>query len=526
MNYLTLNRVFSGYLTLFVAIVLDILPRSTALVATIFLMLWMIRAPLEDGVLFFIRAVPLFLALPLTTSFDNFNMWRPLALLLILLLVRQRRTQQELATTWKLARAQPSAWLKSHPVTRRLAILLALAVLSLLGALFIKTGIIRIIYFINLSMAPMVLWVLLRRGSLTAEQVIRAIGLSTIIVVAVGYLQLASTYFIDVYQFMRLWGEGIQLRQFGTQWSYIAVNLGNTWLAYYGPQLSLRVFSLFPDSHTFPIYVLLGMPALLALSLDPILAVAQRGLRAMATTRARMAIVWVPLAFLIAILSGTRGIWAASVGVVGLAILGIFLLKHLSVDIARRSLFSYLTLHLAIFFMLFAIAWPIFISPQFLIRKGDLGILGNRVRSILDFGETSNSLRIEIWKSTAGSIRNHPLLGVGIGNFPVVLNQNIALAKAGSTAHNAYLHVASEMGIPAGLEFIILLGSLLGAAWTWFRAASGVGMVYAGASLLFLPWIYAYLLTDAALFDERAFLAYGFAAALIWSHARTNQPTP
>ena len=100
-----------------------------------------------------------------------------------------------------------------------------------------------------------------------------------------------------------------------------------------------------------------------------------------------------------------------------------------------------------VFFLLFAVAYPIFVSPQFLLSKGDWSLFGERIKSIIDFGETSNSQRIEIWKASLESIKNRPLLGVGIGNFPVVLNQNIFLARAGSSAHNIYLHIASEMGI-------------------------------------------------------------------------------
>src|SRR3989338_1880573 len=78
----------------------------------------------------------------------------------------------------------------------------------------------------------------------------------------------------------------------------------------------------------------------------------------------------------------------------------------------------------------------------------DSKLLAKRVRSIINFGETSNKERIRIWKLYFESIKNHPFLGVGIGNFPVVLNQDLALAKAGSSAHNIYLHIAAEMGIP------------------------------------------------------------------------------
>ena len=98
-------------------------------------------------------------------------------------------------------------------------------------------------------------------------------------------------------------------------------------------------------------------------------------------------------------------------------------------------------------------------------------------------------------------------MGVGIGNFPVVLGQNLFLAKAGSSAHNVYLHVAAEMGIGALIAMIWFLIVLLNKTFHNFvREKEQVIAVYNGASLLTIPWVLMYSLTDVAIFDERAFL--------------------
>jgi putative inorganic carbon (HCO3(-)) transporter len=228
--------------------------------------------------------------------------------------------------------------------------------------------------------------------------------------------------------------------------------------------------------------------------------------------------VWVPAGFLAAILSGTRGIWAASIGVIALVPLWAFVMRRMHTDIIRRRLFVYAASYLALFFVLFSLAWPIFVSPQFLVGKGDANLLAHRLRSVIDFGETSNALRIEIWKASWHSIRNHPLLGVGIGNFPVVLGQDISLARAGSTAHNLYIHVASEMGLPAAVvATLILMGTVL-SAFRWFSRAHGSSLIYAASLLLYLPWVYAYVMTDPILFDERVFLLWASTIALVFAH--------
>ncbi len=515
----TLATVYGAYVALFFATVSGLLPRESMLFVAVALVFWMLWRPLEEGVLFFIQAIPLFIALPLSATYDNLNLWRPLALVLVVKYILEPATLSALTATLRTILSRPWIWLKEHPVAWQLCALFILASLSLSAAQYPLIGLKRIIYFVNLSMVPVVLWGLLRQGRVSSERVIHGLVAPTIIVILVGFLQLISTYLMDVYQFMQLWGEQIQLRQFGAQWSDIAVRVGNTWLAYYGNQLSLRMFSVFPDSHSFPTFLLFGIPALLAIASGPILRrVNELPLAKLIRTYASFSIVWVPLAFLAAILSGTRGIWAASIGVVLLIPFYLLIMKRSGIDTPSRRVFSYGASYLATFFCLFLVAWPLFISPQFLVGKSDANLFGNRIRSVIDFGETSNALRIAIWKSSVNSIGNHPWLGIGIGNFPVVLDQRIELARAGSTAHNLYLHVAAEMGIGAALITISLLITSVVSAFRWFARARGLQQIYAGSLLLYLPWIYAYVLTDPILFDERIFLIFATTLALLWAN--------
>lgn len=498
-----LNVVFALETVLFVLIVTGVIPRQAALWLGGGLALYALLAPLEDALNLFVRSIPLFLALPLTASFDNFNTWRILSLILFGRWLWQANLKD-------LARR----FVKSKTAIA-LTILLILSAASLLNAPDFNVGAKRIIYFVNLLLVGIVAFDLLKKKRIDPGNLITSISLATILAIVAGYIQVIATYFIDIYQFMRIWGEGIQMRQFGVVWSEIAVRLGNTWFAYYGEQLSLRVFSLFPDSHSFPIFVLLGIPALFAVATRKI---SSRGLRLkqLVRTRPSVSIVLVPLAFLIAILSGTRGIWAASLGVVVLAVLVALYARRKWVPTERRALFSYTSSFLVLFFMLFSVAYPIFTSPQFLLSKGDWSLLAGRIRSIIDFGETSNAQRIEIWEKTVDSIRERPMLGVGIGNYPIVLDQKIFLAKAGSSAHNIYLHIAAEIGIFGLIVSLWLLWRLFATAYKNFvRAHDALLAVYFGALILYIPWVMAYSLTDVALFDERAFLLFVVTVAIV-----------
>ncbi len=449
-----LNQVFIVEVVLFFLIIFGVLPRWCAFILAGILVLYTLLAPLEDALILFVRSIPLFIALPFTASFDNFNTWRILALIIFAKWLWQR----------------PKITLPKHAIA--LIILGVIACLSVFVAPDKHLAILRIIYFANLLLVPIVIF-----HTNFQERILKNLAAPVLIATAIGFVQLVLTYFIDIYQFVYFWGDGVQCRQFGSQWCHIATHVGNTWFAYFGDQLSLRLFSLFTDSHTFPIFLLLGLPAIFIWK-----------------TKWK----WVAIGFvyLAVILSGTRGIWAASLPI---AVWSVYLAW-------RRPEVRKIAGSLLLFFALFVIAWPIFNSPQFLLAHGGFG---HRVKSVFDFDETSNKARIAIWKASVLSIEHHPFLGVGIGNFPVVLNERQELSRAGSSAHNLYLHIAAEMGIFALAAFLWFL-------WLVFKKLEG-------PYLIFLPWIFIYVLTDVALFDERAFLITATVIAYVLATS-INQP--
>lgn len=488
---------------LFVSVVTGVLPRSIVPFWTLALVVWAAVVPPAVSVPFFATAIPLFIAIPLTTDFDNFNMWRIVALVIFL---RWFLSTWSWRSLWDESKRYITAPLRS-PMATALITLGLLAVLSVFTASDRQAWALRLIFFANAALVPIVAYAVTKKDPVLRRTTIIAIAWGTITVVTVGFIQLISTYILDIYAFMRVWGEGIQLRQFGALWSQIAVHMGNTWFAYYGPQLSLRMFSLFPDSHSFPVFVILAMASLFAVGFHPTMTLRTRGM---------LTVVWIPLAFLAVILSGTRGIWAASVGLPLVALVVLWRMRRTRVPVERRQAWRYLSSWLSVFFLLFALAWPIFVSPQFLLSGGDRGLLIGRFKSIIDFGETSNRARLQIWSATVASIARHPLLGVGLGNFPVVLGQDVILAKAGSSAHNIWLHVMAELGVIAIIPFTAVFVLAIRSAYRRFvRTDDGTEAWYAGWLLFAVPWIAAYLLTDAALFDERALLMFGLSIALL-----------
>jgi O-antigen ligase len=94
---------------------------------------------------------------------------------------------------------------------------------------------------------------------------------------------------------------------------------------------------------------------------------------------------------------------------------------------------------------------------------GRFGNIGN------EFGSADES-RISIWRGTGRLIGGHPLLGSGLGTFPVAFTavQNTFLGKFVNHAHSDYLEIASDVGIPAAL---LLFGSIV---WLLGRVAKTV----------------------------------------------------
>jgi O-antigen ligase len=75
--------------------------------------------------------------------------------------------------------------------------------------------------------------------------------------------------------------------------------------------------------------------------------------------------------------------------------------------------------------------------------------------------------RIAIWSDALRLIRQHPLLGTGLGTFPIVYTQvqTTFLTQLVNSAHNDYLEYASNLGVPAAA---LLFGGIL---WLLARLA-------------------------------------------------------
>lgn len=491
------NLIFPLHLLVVFSIAFGALDRFWILPWSAVFLFFIIQRPLTDGVSLFVRSLPVFVALPLTGYFDSFNLWRLAAGILFL---KWFFSSQSWYDQWRqqglnLLKQKFSGKNSGLAATFLISIFLLTALFSLFQAAELVTGVKRIIYLINLLLIAPVIFNLVKTDLNFAKRLMKDLVIAGLITLLTGLAQLTTAYLGSIYAFMNFWGEVVQKNFYGSDWAAIAVQQ-NTWFAYFGNQLSLRVFSTFPDAHSFPVFLLFVLPSFLTL-------------------------VWqkkwwwlgaAPFLFFV-ILSGTRGIWLASAFSLFLALGGWLFLKNWELKkITRRFL-----LISGLFLILFLPAWQIFGSSQFQVKKADGALLLNRFRSTFNPTETSNQGRLEIWRLTLKSINKTPLTGVGIGNFPVILSQAPEWAKAGSSAHNFYLQLAAEVGIIGLLAVLAILWLIIKKAWQIFsQSPDQVFKIYGGAFLFFFSWILTYNLTDAILFDERAFLALATNGALIF----------
>ncbi|MBL7155388.1 MAG: O-antigen ligase family protein, partial [Candidatus Portnoybacteria bacterium] len=152
--------------------------------------------------------------------------------------------------------------------------------------------------------------------------------------------------------------------------------------------------------------------------------------------------------------------------------------------------------------------------------------LFERARSIIDFLETSIKGRLEIWQRTIDSIIIRPLLGVGLGNYPLVLNEPMSASKRGASAHSLYLEIAAEMGVFALIILLIIFWQIFKDAWRIFTQHKGLFFrVWAGFFLLALIWILGYSLFDIVIFNDKVLLFFIANLGLLYA-AKSSFPAP
>jgi O-antigen ligase len=122
--------------------------------------------------------------------------------------------------------------------------------------------------------------------------------------------------------------------------------------------------------------------------------------------------------------------------------------------------------------------------------------------------------RTAAWKAGLRMVGHNPLIGVGVGAFKPLMKyyQEPGEGEIQHIAHNTYLEIAAEMGLPGLLVFLMMYGStfrmlermrkragpgsLMGRATTAFQTAfvgGGVAAFFISAQFEKFPWFFLFL---------------------------------
>lgn len=477
-----------------------IMPRSFTFVISGGLAIALMVVPLSEALAWFALFLPFSLALPMSNGFDTLASWRILGLILFI------------RWLWQ-ARGSFSYWLKDHRAAGLRWFIIgagaflgwgAAGLIAAHGA--IGPGLKQLLLLGNAFILVPVFATTIKTEVLFIR-VFWAAMAGVVGVLLIGLVQELSVFFIPLFDFWQGWARQVIPLFSGSQTGQL-LTYSNTWFSYWSnAAATLRIFSVFQDSHSFALFMIFG------------------GILATAAWRAiSRRTFWLVAALLLSIvLSGTRGSWIGIVGVVALLGLAKF----------RASLAAVILVFIAAFPIASAI-WVGSVVAQSSQKGGlsEAAILSfERARSIFDLEETSNKGRLEIWKTAFKSIAAKPFFGVGAGNFPLILNQQLAKSRQGSSAHSLYLQIAAEAGIPGLLLFLGLLGWIGLYARRAALHSTGLMQAFGLAFIIYFAWALSYSVVDVVWLNDRvlAFFAVivGFLLSFdfLKSHDTTAAPT-
>ena len=529
-------------------------PRELAFFILGGLVFFVIFEPLKQATLLALFSIPLYTALPIP-SFDSFAVWRVIIAVLFLRVVfgdprnffilPVLRLRKIILATFTCLRAythrqtqkrklgQPRLRLKQfifaipfgnfylnlrnasfkNPAGR-LGVLVSLFFILGFLSLFVAPepifGIRKLIYLLNIF----ALFFVIQKVVKTKQDFIDAlkyIFASAVFVMGVAYAQFLAILFVPLFAFWQWWAHIVIPVFYGANLSDL-LSYSNTWFAYYEEaDATLRTFSIFPDSHSFALFMMLSLPIALTFFV--------LSKKKLFKTLFVSSIILILLAI---ILSGTRGVWIGALPVF-LVLVVFWGSQYIRANILRPTPLVKQVINISLLiFILFALLFPV--SSQLLrfsqMRQG--GQVSDsafeRIYTSFSRRELSNKGRIEIWRSTLGSIAEHPFLGVGIGNYPVVLNENISSTKEGASAHSLYLDVISEMGILAGIVLMLIFFEIL---WksvkNLLKSRETVIQIFSGFFAVYLVWLMTYSAVDIVLLNDKVLLLFTALVALLYA---------
>ncbi len=486
----------------------------------------------------YIYSIPIFVALPPNAVSEAMSVWR-FALLFFILKVFLKKfaiidtlRKRGLAFADKkkeifsrfggaVAQARTSNY---YGALRGAAAFILAGMLSLSFAADLGAGIKELIFLGSIFLLFGIVF-FAARSKEDVLRVLKAVFASGAGILAVGYFQFAATFAMTLHDFWGMWDNYVINALYGEQ-TMVLLSYSNTWFSYYDAKgeipPTLRMFSVMPDSHSFALLMIIFMPLALYLSF------AAKNKSAMRRYAEVAALMLLAIYF-----SGTRGAWVGWLGALAAALYLYFhekmprAIRIMDADDYSRNkdIYGKVLASVLLFVATVPIAAVMLSVNQDvqLINEGRMlsgekkNALLQRTWSISDLGETSNKGRMEIWSDSVSSFAKHPVMGIGIGNFPLALSEKTATSKMGASAHNIYLEVLVEMGL-VGLGIF---------AWLLYRIAEKLFRLsrkfkeerfrlLACSVLVSFVWISVYGLFDVVLLNDKVLMFFVIVLAALY----------
>jgi len=263
------------------------------------------------------------------------------------------------------------------------------------------------------------------------EKAVRYIVYGAILSAGISLFQFFAQFIFGVEKVFYFWTQTLLPFFLGPNFSAVVTEYPSLLVNISGKTL-LRATGFFPDPHMFSFF--LGMTFFLALSL----AFDIKGKKRFYFVGGAL------ILFLADLLTFSRG---GYIGLIAGSFLFIFqtVLSHPK----KKKIFLWSIFSCVFFCLCF------FLTP-----------IGNRLYSSFSPTDTSNKERLRLWQVTADFIYKNPVFGSGLGNYALQVKPTAGYREP-IYAHNTYLDIAGELGIPGLFFFLSFL--LLGGFSSWQR---------------------------------------------------------
>lgn len=263
----------------------------------------------------------------------------------------------------------------------------------------------------------------LLRNKSVLIQTLRCVIFSSTFAAVIGIIQFIAQFFISIEQLFRFWTTALLPFFLGNTFSHSIASYPSLLVNISGKTM-MRATAFFPDPHMFSYF--LGMTLPLAIGL------------ALTKDSARMHTSWWRnhTMHIAAITIGTADLLTFSRGGYLGLFAGIIFIIGMQFSTWTRNTKK------LFFIMLVTVFTMLSISP-----------IGNRFITSFNIKEGSNQGRIVMWQSAMRIIQQHPLIGVGLGNYSREILPS-ASYRDPIYAHNLFLDIAAETGIINALIFL------------------------------------------------------------------------